>query len=79
VKTNGLLRLPTPRRHQPQLGPTVRAHHTAAIMTPKKTFAEPGPEAWLGQVHVCRKLSPQGNEHRDGGTPWAPTSATIPG
>ncbi len=34
------------------LGPTVRAHHTATFVAPKKGFAEPAARPWVGQVHV---------------------------
>jgi len=33
-------------------GPTVRAHHTATIVAPKKGFAQPAARTWLGQVHI---------------------------
>jgi NAD(P)H-hydrate epimerase len=34
------------------LGATVRAHHTATFVAPKKGFAEPAAREWLGKVHV---------------------------
>lgn len=34
------------------LGATVRAHHTATFVAPKKGFAENSAAEWLGQVHV---------------------------
>jgi NAD(P)H-hydrate epimerase len=34
------------------MGPTVRAHHTATVVAPKKGFAEPAAREWLGEVHV---------------------------
>ena len=34
------------------LGPTVRAHHTATFVAPKKGFAKTEAAAWLGKVHV---------------------------
>ncbi len=34
------------------MGPTVRAHHTATIVAPKKGFAQPSAQPWLGVVHV---------------------------
>jgi NAD(P)H-hydrate epimerase len=45
------------------LGPTIRAHHTATLVAPKKGFAEAAAHEWLGQVHVIdlglpRKLLP---------------------
>jgi len=43
---------------QPQ-GPTIRAHHTAAIVAAKKGFARPEAAAWLGQVHVIDMGAPR--------------------
>ncbi|HMC66737.1 MAG TPA: NAD(P)H-hydrate epimerase [Gemmataceae bacterium] len=34
------------------LGATVRAHHTATFVAPKKGFGEPAAKEWLGHVHV---------------------------
>jgi len=34
------------------MGPTVRAHHTATIVAPKKGFAQPAARTWLGHVHI---------------------------
>jgi NAD(P)H-hydrate epimerase len=33
-------------------GATVRAHHTVTFVAPKKGFANPAAQSWLGQVHV---------------------------
>jgi NAD(P)H-hydrate epimerase len=33
-------------------GATVRAHHTATVVAPKKGFARPEAREWLGEVHV---------------------------
>lgn len=33
-------------------GPTVRARHTVTFIAPKKGFAMPAAQEWLGQVHV---------------------------
>jgi NAD(P)H-hydrate epimerase len=33
-------------------GPTIRAHHTATIVAPKKGFADNAAQSWLGRVHV---------------------------
>jgi NAD(P)H-hydrate epimerase len=34
------------------MGPTVRAHHTATIVAPKKGFAQAAAQPWVGRVHV---------------------------
>jgi NAD(P)H-hydrate epimerase len=34
------------------LGATIRAKHTVTFVAPKKGFAEPAAQEWLGQVHV---------------------------
>jgi NAD(P)H-hydrate epimerase len=34
------------------LGPTVRAGHTVTFVAPKKGFAAPAAQEWLGRVHV---------------------------
>ena len=34
------------------LGPTVRANHTVTFVAPKKGFAEPAAQPWVGRVHV---------------------------
>jgi NAD(P)H-hydrate epimerase len=34
------------------LGPTVKADHTVTFVAPKKGFAQPAAQAWLGKVHV---------------------------
>jgi NAD(P)H-hydrate epimerase len=41
------------------MGPTVRAHHTATVVAPKKGFAEPAAREWLGQVHVVGMGAPR--------------------
>jgi NAD(P)H-hydrate epimerase len=41
------------------MGPTVRAHHTATVVAPKKGFAEPAAREWLGQVHVVSMGAPR--------------------
>jgi NAD(P)H-hydrate epimerase len=41
------------------LGPTVRAHHTATFVAPKKGFAYPAAAAWVGQVHVVHIGAPR--------------------
>jgi NAD(P)H-hydrate epimerase len=41
------------------MGPTVRAHHTATVVAPKKGFAEPGAREWLGEVHVVGMGAPR--------------------
>jgi NAD(P)H-hydrate epimerase len=48
------------------MGPTVRAHHTATIVAPKKGFAQPAAQPWVGQVHVIdmgmpRRAVPRNN------------------
>ena len=40
-------------------GPTVRATHTATVVAPKKGFALPGAEAWLGRVHIVGMGAPR--------------------
>lgn len=34
------------------MGPTVRARHTASFIAPKKGYASPAAQRWLGKVHV---------------------------
>jgi NAD(P)H-hydrate epimerase len=41
------------------LGPTVRAHHTATVVAPKKGFVAPEAAPWLGQVHVVGMGAPR--------------------
>jgi NAD(P)H-hydrate epimerase len=41
------------------MGPTVRAHHTATVVAPKKGFAEPAAREWLGQVHIVSMGAPR--------------------
>ncbi len=41
------------------MGPTVRAHHTATVVAPKKGFAESAAREWLGQVHVVGMGAPR--------------------
>ena len=41
------------------LGPTVRAHHTATIVAPKKGFTAPMAQEWLGRVHVIDMGAPR--------------------
>ena len=40
-------------------GPTVRATHTATVVAPKRGFAAPGAESWLGRVHVIGMGAPR--------------------
>jgi NAD(P)H-hydrate epimerase len=41
------------------MGATVRAHHTATVVAPKKGFAEPAAREWLGEVHVVGMGAPR--------------------
>jgi NAD(P)H-hydrate epimerase len=41
------------------LGATVRAHHTVTFVAPKKGFAHPAAQPWLGQVHVVAIGAPR--------------------
>jgi NAD(P)H-hydrate epimerase len=41
------------------LGPTVRAHHTATVVAPKRGFVEPAAREWIGEVHMIDMGAPR--------------------
>jgi NAD(P)H-hydrate epimerase len=50
-------------------GPAIRARHTAALIAPKRGYANPAAAAWTGKVHVVDIGAPRGllTEMLDGG------------